>query len=72
VFFEPPDKRRVVEIRTAPSFEASVPRDLFATPSPWGSDVSRDGQRLLVNMPAAEVAPNPMTIVLNWTTELRK
>jgi Tol biopolymer transport system component len=72
VYFEPPDKRRVVEIRTAPSFEASAPRDLFATPRPWGSDVSRDGQRLLVNMPAAEVAPNPMTIVLNWTTELRK
>jgi Tol biopolymer transport system component len=72
VYVELPDKRKVVEIRTAPSFQASVPKDLFATPRAYGSDVSRDGQRLLVNMPAAEVAPNPMTIVLNWTQELKK
>ena len=72
VYVELPDKRKVVEIRTAPSFQASVPKDLFATPRAYGSDVSRDGQRLLVNMPAAEVAPNPMTIVLNWTEELKK
>jgi dipeptidyl aminopeptidase/acylaminoacyl peptidase/predicted Ser/Thr protein kinase len=72
VYVELPDKRKVVEIRTAPSFQASVPKDLFATPRAYGSDVSRDGQRLLVNMPAAEVAPNPTTIVLNWTEELKK
>jgi len=72
VYVELPDKRKVVEIRTAPSFQASVPKDLFATPRAYGSDVSRDGQRLLVNMPAAEVAPNPMTIVLNWTEELKR
>ncbi|HEV8232422.1 MAG TPA: protein kinase, partial [Thermoanaerobaculia bacterium] len=72
VYFEPPDKRRSVEIRTAPSFQASVPRDLFATPRAQGSDVTRDGRRMIVNMPAAEVAPTPMTIVLNWTAGLKK
>jgi Tol biopolymer transport system component/predicted Ser/Thr protein kinase len=72
VYAEPPDKRKIVEIRSAPSFQVSVPKDLFATPRPQGSDVSRDGKRMLVNMPAAEVAPTPMTIVLNWTAALRK
>jgi hypothetical protein len=43
-----------------------------APPRPGGSDVSRDGQRMLVNMPAAEVAPTPMTLVLNWSAALRK
>jgi Tol biopolymer transport system component/predicted Ser/Thr protein kinase len=72
VYFEPPDKRKLVEITTTPSFQASVSRDLFLTPHAQGSDVSRDGQRMLVNMPAADVAPNPMTLVLNWTSGLRK
>jgi Tol biopolymer transport system component/predicted Ser/Thr protein kinase len=72
VYAEPPDKRKIVEIRSAPSFQVSVPKDLFATPRPQGSDVSRDGKRMLVNMPAAEVAPTPMTIVLNWTAALPK
>jgi eukaryotic-like serine/threonine-protein kinase len=72
VYFELPDKRKLVQIRTAPSFQASVPTDLISTPHPQGSDVTRDGQRMLVNLPAAEVAPNPMTLVLNWTSGLRK
>jgi Tol biopolymer transport system component/tRNA A-37 threonylcarbamoyl transferase component Bud32 len=72
VYFEPPDKCKLVEIRTAPSFQVSVPKDLFTTPRAQGSDVARDGQRLLINLPAAEVAPNPMTIVLNWAAGLKK
>ncbi|HVE65412.1 MAG TPA: protein kinase, partial [Thermoanaerobaculia bacterium] len=67
VYFEMPDKRKVVEIRTEPTFQASVSKDLFTTPRTWDSDVARDGQRFLFNTPAGEVAPNPMTIVLNWT-----
>jgi len=46
--------------------------DLLMTPHPHGSDVTRDGQRLLINMPAAEGVPNPITLVLNWTSGLRK
>jgi eukaryotic-like serine/threonine-protein kinase len=72
VYLEPPDKRKVVQVRTAPSFQTSQPTDLVSTPHPQGSDVTRDGRRLLVNMPAAEVAPNPMTLVLNWTAGLRR
>ena len=65
-------KRKLVQIQTAPSFQSSAPTDLLLTPHPQGSDVTRDGQRLLINMPAAEGAPNPMTLVLNWTSGLRK
>src|SRR5437762_5333451 len=72
VYLELPDKRKLVQIQTAPSFQSSAPTDLLLTPHPQGSDVTRDGQRLLINMPAAEGAPNPMTLVLNWTSGLRK
>ena len=64
--------RKLVEISTGPTFQASVPKDLFATPRAQGSAVTRDGQRFLFNMPAAEVAPNPMTLVLNWSAGLKK
>jgi hypothetical protein len=72
MYLEPPEMRKVVEISTEPSFQASVPKDLFATPRAQGSAVTSDGQRFLFNMPAAQTAPNPMTIVLNWTSGLRK
>jgi Tol biopolymer transport system component len=72
VYLELPDKRKIVQIQTSPSFQSSVPTDLMSTPHPQGSDVTRDGRRLLINMPAAEIAPNPMTLVLNWTAGLKK
>jgi hypothetical protein len=72
MYFELPERRKLVEISTVPSFQASVPRDLFATPLAQGSAVTRDGQRFLFNLPAAETAPTPMTLVLNWTAGLRK
>ena len=73
LFYVAPDyMRKAVEIKTAPEFEAGVPKDLFKTPNSWGSDVSPDGQRFLVNMPAGDNPPSPITVVLNWTKELSK
>jgi eukaryotic-like serine/threonine-protein kinase len=72
MYFELPEMRKLVEISTGPTFQASVPKDLFATPHAQGSAVTGDGQRFLFNMPAAEVAPNPMTLVLNWSAGLKK
>jgi dipeptidyl aminopeptidase/acylaminoacyl peptidase len=72
VYFEPPEMRKVVSIRRSPSFQVSAPKDLFATPNPQGSDLSRDGLRMLVNVRTAETAPTPMTLVLDWTAGLRK
>ena len=35
-------------------------------------DVTRDGQRFLLNVPIEETAPSPITVVLNWTAGLKK
>ncbi|MGH9970204.1 MAG: hypothetical protein ACREBG_20745 [Pyrinomonadaceae bacterium] len=34
--------------------------------------VTADGQRFLINCPAGEVSQTPITMVLNWTTGLKK
>jgi hypothetical protein len=72
MYFELPEMRKLVEISTEPTFQASVPRDLFATPRALGSAVTGDGQRFLFNLPAVETAPTPMTIVLNWKSGIKK
>lgn len=33
-------------------------------------DVTRDGQRFVINQPSAETAPSPMTVVVNWSSAL--
>jgi hypothetical protein len=63
---------KVVDIRKAASFEAGAPKDLFETPMSWGSDVTGDGQRWLVNLPVNDTPLSPITIVLNWTAGLNK
>ena len=35
-------------------------------------DVSRDGQRFLINTPVKQAETAPMTVVLNWTAKLNK
>lgn len=54
-----------------------APRVLNGPTSPNGFraqyDVTRDGQRFLLNVPAEpDTAPPPITVVLNWTAGLKK
>jgi hypothetical protein len=35
-------------------------------------DVSIDGQRFLVNSPVEEASKTPITVVLNWTSTIKK
>lgn len=35
-------------------------------------EVAADGQRFLVNSPAGEVSQTPITVVLNWTSSLKR
>jgi hypothetical protein len=35
-------------------------------------DVTRDGQRFLLNSLTEESAPSPITVVLNWQEELKQ
>ncbi len=76
-------KMMEVEVSTNPTFKAGTPRSLFPAPI-WGGgtfhnvtryDVTADGKRFLINSASADAAtsaPAPITIVLNWTTLLKK
>jgi len=66
-----------VPVSAGPSF--GVPKPLFQTQVPSGVNSlnmhyvpSRDGRRFLVNTQIGEPAPNPITVVLNWTAALKK
>jgi Tol biopolymer transport system component len=65
-----------VDVKTSPGFEAGAPKVLFEVrlKSMLGRryDVSRDGKRFLLNVAIGEVKSNPITLVQNWTAELKK
>ncbi len=70
-------KLMAVPIGPGPSF--GVPKPLFQTRVPAGVDAfrthyvpGRDGQRFLVNTEIGDPAPNPITVVLNWTAGLKR
>ena len=70
-------KLMAVPIGPGPSF--GVPKPLFQTRVSAGVDPlrthyvpARDGQRFLVNTQTGDSAPNPITVVLNWTAGLKK
>jgi hypothetical protein len=67
-----------VDVKGEKSFEVSVPRAFFEfragngliTVAPYS--VSADGQRFLLNKLVDESGGAPLTIVLNWTADLKK
>ena len=68
-----------VEATTSPTFQAGIPKPLFQAPpliliTPYYSmwDVTADGKRFLLPVPAAQAAQAPFTVVLNWQAALRK
>ena len=74
-YLGPDGAMMAVEFR--PTIESAAPRALFNT----GLDpdmardqfaVSPDAQRFLIALPAPEGAVTPVTVVMNWTTALRK
>jgi Tol biopolymer transport system component/predicted Ser/Thr protein kinase len=76
-FLSQDQKLMAVSVGPGPSF--GVPKTLFATHVPGGVDylrthyaASRDGQRFLVNTQVGDAAPNPITVVLNWTAGLKR
>jgi hypothetical protein len=60
-----------VEIRAASIFDAGVPRVLLQAPLDSAVSVSAEGQRFLMSSPLREPRPEPIQIVLNWTSETR-
>jgi Tol biopolymer transport system component len=72
LYFQPEASRMAVEVKTEHGFESGIPKKLFDTPLGRGSDVTGDGQRLLINLPQGEAANFPVTVVLNWTADLKR
>ncbi len=66
-------KLMAVEVKASASgVEFSVPRPLFEAHSTVGYAVTADGQRFLLNTPVEESASAPITVVMNWTAELKR
>jgi serine/threonine protein kinase len=70
-------KLMAVAVGAGPSF--AVPKTLFQTRVPEGVSSRRthyvpssDGKRFLINTQSADALPSPITVVLNWTAELKK
>jgi eukaryotic-like serine/threonine-protein kinase len=75
-------KLMAVEVKTVPTFEYGVPKELFQTPVfraegfplVFAYDVAPDGNRFLVLGAADSGGANssPVTVVLNWAAGLRR
>ena len=70
-------KLMAVAVGAGPTF--AVPKMLFQTRVPEGVTSrrthyvpSRDGKRFLINTQTGDMLPNPITVIINWQTELRK
>ena len=76
VYQAPADEILAVEVRTAPAFQAGIPKTLFKTrlrPPPGPQfDVTPDGERFLVNLRPAEEISDPVTLVQNWAAERKR
>ncbi|MEK6337136.1 MAG: protein kinase [Acidobacteriota bacterium] len=73
-YLSPDNKMMVVSMMVGPTFEAGEPKTLFRINSGvWQDyDVTADGQRLLSNNAAASANSLPITVVLNWTADLKQ
>jgi len=60
-----------VEVKTKKVFEAGAPKRLFQLPAGFlAGDISANGNRFLIGVPAAPGDTTPFTVVLNWPTAL--
>jgi eukaryotic-like serine/threonine-protein kinase len=47
-------------------------RELVATSEQWTYDVTKDGQHFLIDTKAKNAEVQPMTVILNWPSELKE
>jgi eukaryotic-like serine/threonine-protein kinase len=74
------EKMMAVPVTTGAKFDPGTPIVLFqATPrqpvtnaDQFVYDVSRDGQRFLINTPVKQAEMQSMSVILNWTAKLNK
>jgi hypothetical protein len=63
-----------VAVRTTPRLEVGRPVPLFALQGRAWTDfaLSADGKRFLAVVPQAFAGEQPLTVILNWTAEVRR
>ena len=71
------NKLMAVPLSTSPDFHAGAPVPLFSISIPsaffaGAYDVIADGTRFLVNSAGSDQGSPPLTLLANWTSELRK
>jgi Tol biopolymer transport system component len=79
-YLSPDGKMMAAPVTTGARFSAGTPTVLFqASPRQpvtngdlFVYDVSRDGQRFLINTPVKQTETAPMSVILNWTAKLNK
>jgi Tol biopolymer transport system component len=69
-YLAPNNRLMAVPVALGPTIKAGQPAALFAVPSNANYNLSADGQRFLINMPAED--PSPLTVIFNWSGSLRK
>jgi Tol biopolymer transport system component len=70
-------KIMAIPVKTGANFDAGTPtalfqakpREMIATSEQFSYDVSKDGQKFLINT-QLKTAVTPMSVVLNWSTKL--
>ena len=78
LFYIAPDRKLMaVDVKASSNFEVSVPKELFETRISGagfrsGFDVTADGQRFLIITQIEEEKPSPISVVLNWTADLKR
>jgi Tol biopolymer transport system component len=70
-YLSPDNKIMAVPVTLSPSFQAGVSVALF-TKVNNGWDVSRDGQRFLINSLPEDTGSPPLTLLINWTALVKK
>jgi Tol biopolymer transport system component len=77
-YYSSDGKLMAAEVKSGASFEAGVPSALFefrsgnATVTVAPYTVTADGQRFLLNTVVDESGGAPLTVVINWTAELKR
>ena len=63
-----------IAVRTTPKLEVGSPAPLFALQGRTWADfaVAADGKRFLAVVPQAFAGEQPLTVILNWTSEVRR
>jgi serine/threonine protein kinase len=75
IYYESVDRYLMaVEVSSGPTFQPGTPRRLFPIPPTVTTtfDVTPDGQRFLLPVPADNGQESPFTMVLNWQAGLKK